>query len=73
MADAIYNAGPSLLTGVLDYQIKKGIAWEKFGTDDLIKSIDYAISPKFGMYGIGPEEAKGHIRGVLESLNVSHQ
>lgn len=70
LADAIYNAGPSLAVGVLDYQKTRHIPWEQFSPKDLIAAIDYAISPKFGMWGIGPEEAKGHLRGVLSALQA---
>ncbi len=71
IADSIYNAGPSLLTGILAYQSEHNIPWEKFSPEDLLKAIHYAISPKFGMSGIGPEEAKNHIRGVLDSVGWS--
>ena len=68
IADAIYNAGPSLWNGIADYQKKSGISWEDFTPQDLIKAINYAISPQFGMWGIGPAEAKGHIQSVVDSV-----
>lgn len=70
ISDAIYNAGPSLILGIKDYQATSNKSWDEFTPDDLLSAIHYAISPKFGMYGIGPEEAKSHISGVLNSVGA---
>ncbi len=70
IADAIYNAGPSILPGILDYQTKSKIPWDKFSQSDLLKAINHATTPEFGMQGIGPIEAKEHIKGLLQNVGA---
>ena len=68
LADAVYNAGPGLMPGIQQYQKENHIPWDNFGPKELDAAIQYAIDPKRGMWGIGPQEAKGHIHDLIELI-----
>lgn len=71
LADAIYNAGPELLPGVMTYQRQSGISWENFSPENLVDAINYTLKlPNNGLKPIGLKEAIGHVTGVLEAIGA---
>ena len=71
LADAIYNAGPELLTGVMAYQKASHISWENFKPENLVDAINYTLKlPNNGLKPIGLREAIGHVSGVLEAIGA---